>query len=87
MKIRQKLIDKIITDIGSEIWFMDEIDQNIKICRPTLTWQHRTAGRFIWYWNINGYLVGSSEGMRDLLKSKKLVLYKPTWGDFEISSS
>ena len=84
--IRQKLIDKIKSDcdlIGME----NLLTCALKIHRPTLSWQHKTAGRMIWYWYINGHVIGSSENMKDLLKSPKLEAYSPSHGDYEISSS
>jgi hypothetical protein len=83
---RQRLIDKIKKDVdlcGLE----SELTINLKIHRPTLSWQHKTAGRMIWYWIINGHIIGSCEKMGDLLKSEKLVIYQPCSGDYEISSS
>jgi len=85
-KIRQKLIDKIKSDVdlcGLE----NQLTTDLKIYRPTLTWQHKTAGRMLWYWYINGQMIGSSENMKELLKSPKLEVYSPSHGDYEISSS
>ena len=85
--IRQKLIDKIKTDIDLD-GFEYELTSDLKIYRPTLSWQQKTAGRMIWYWYINGHVIGSSEKMTDLLKSKKLEVYKhKVTMDYEISSS
>jgi hypothetical protein len=84
--IRQKLIDKIKSEVNL-CGLEDELTTDLKIHRPTLTWQHKTAGRMIWYWYINGYMIGSSENMKELLKSPKLELYRPTYFDYEISSS
>ena len=84
--IRQKLIDKIKQDCdlcGLE----EQLTVDLKIHRPTLTWQHKTAGRMIWYWYINGQAIGSAENMKELLKSPKLEVYSPTHGDYELSSS
>ena len=61
--IRQKLIDKIKKDCdlcGLE----DKLTTDLKIYRTTLSWQHKTAGRMVWY--INGQAVGSSENMKEL---------------------
>ena len=84
--IRQQLIDKIKNDVdlcGLE----DKLTTDLKIYRPTLSWQHKTAGRMVWYWYIDGSAIGSSENMKDLLKSPKLEVYSPIHGDYELSSS
>lgn len=86
--IRQRLIDKIKTDCSGELIGLEEkITADLPIHRPTLSWQQKTAGRMVWYWYIDGYCIGSSENMKDLLKATKLEVYKPCFGDFEISSS
>lgn len=84
--IRQKLIDKIKSDCDLN-GLENLLTVDLEIHRPTLTWQHKTAGRMIWYWYINGSAIGSSENMKDLLKSPKLEVYKLTHGDYELSSS
>jgi len=84
--IRQQLIAKIKNDVdlcGLE----DKLTTDLKIYRPTLSWQHKTAGRMVWYWYINGYIIGSSENMKDLLKSPKLEAYSSTHGNYELLSS
>jgi hypothetical protein len=84
--IRQKLIDKIKQDC--DLYGLEEqLTVDLKIHRPTLTWQHKTAGRMVWYWYINGYLIGSAENMKELLTSKKLELDRSSHGDYELSSS
>ena len=83
--VRQKLIDRIALDIP-ELRFKPDLTTEIH--RPTLSWQHKTAGRLVWYWYIDGNTIGSSELMTTLLKSKnKLVLYQAAHGVYEISSS
>ena len=84
--IRQQLIDKIKSDVdlcGLE----NELTVDLKINRPTLSWQQKTAGRMIWFWYLNGHLIGSSEKTTDLLKSKKIEVYQPCVGDYELCSS
>ena len=84
--IRQQLIDKIKKDVslgGLE----DQLNVNLKINRPYLSWQHLTAGRMVWYWYINGHVIGSAENIKELLKSPKLEVCSPTHGDYELSSS
>tara|TARA_R110000796_G_scaffold249560_1_gene377459 strand:- start:578 stop:820 length:243 start_codon:yes stop_codon:yes gene_type:complete len=80
MKIRQKLKDKIKLDTGYEV-------KNGDFYRATLTWSHASAGRMKWYWNINGYIVGSAENMKDLLSSPKIVADTSHFGFIEFSSS
>lgn len=84
--IRQKLIDKIKSEIDLH-GFEDQLTVDLKIYRPTLTWQHKTAGRMNWYWYVNGRVIGSTENMRELLKSPKLEVDSSSHGDFELSSS
>ncbi len=81
--VRQKLIAKIKSDTDLEF----DINLDTKIFRPTLSWQHKTVGRLVWYWMVDGLLIGSSEKMTDLLKSEKLEVYVPVWGVYELSSS
>jgi len=83
--VRQKLIDKIKSDCDLN-GLENELTIDLKIFRPTLSWQHKTAGRMQWYWMINGTLIGSSELMKDLLKSPKLEIYRP-YDDYELSST
>lgn len=87
MKIREKLIHRVKSDLNLN-GLEDDLTIDLKIYRPTMSWAHKAAGRMIWYWYIRGYCIGSSETMKELLKSEKLVLYihKDTM-DYEISSS
>jgi hypothetical protein len=84
--IRKKLIDKIKSDCDLD-GLEEQLTVDLRIHRPTLTWQHKAAGRMVWYWYINGSMIGSSENMKELLKSNKLEVYKSTSKDYELSSS
>jgi hypothetical protein len=84
--IRQKLIDKIKQDCNL-CGLEDQLTVDLKIHRPTLSWQHKTAGRMVWYWYVNGYVIGSAENMKELLSCKKLEFYRLSHGDYELSSS
>jgi hypothetical protein len=86
MTIREQLIEKIKTDVdlgGLE----DLLTKDLEIFRPTLTWQQKTVGRTVWFWYVHGCTIGSPEGMKALLKSPKLEVYKPTRFDYQILSS
>jgi len=41
----------------------------------------------VWYWYVNGYVIGSAENMKELLSCKKLEFYRLSHGDYELSSS
>jgi hypothetical protein len=90
MRIRQKLLEKIKKDCGIEI------SKESLFFRPTLTWQHKSAGRFIWYFysvdsndKYYGKQIGSAEKMSELLRSEKIVCNfgASNWGFYELSSS
>lgn len=80
--VRNKLIEKIEKDTGfriSNLW---------KFERPTLNWAHKSAGRMCWYfYTEKGDIVGSSEGMKELLKSNKIVKCADTQGFVEFFTS
>ena len=80
--IRTKLISKIKEDTGFEI------NPKSKFQRPSLTWAHKSAGRMSWYFYTDkGFIIGSSENMKQLLKSDKIQVYKGNFGFVDFSSS
>jgi hypothetical protein len=81
--VRQNLIQKIKKDTGFKI------QSDWEFRRPTLSWQHRSAGRFIWfYYTDNGDIVGSSEKMTELLKCERIKLHSGSnYGFYEFSTS
>ena len=81
MKIRERLIKKIKTDTGYKV------KGTGLFYRPTLSWVHKSAGRMIWWWLIDGICVGSAENMKDLLNSTKIVMTNHHFGFVEFSSS
>ncbi len=87
--VRRKLITKIEKDCGILI----PLDSTFY--RPTLTWQHLSAGRFKWYFVSDakgqyfGIQIGSAENMTELLKSPRIIcdFGESHWGFYELSSS
>ena len=86
--IRMKLIEKIKTDTGIVI------NTDEKLYRPTLSWTHKTAGRFIWYFYPStglcaGKQIGSCENMTELLTSERIIcdFGESHWGFYGLSSS
>ena len=81
MSIREKLIKKIEIDTGYIV------KNGSVFYRPTLNWVHKTAGRMVWYWLIDGICVGSAENMKELLKSPEILMTNAHFGFVEFSSS
>lgn len=81
--VRQKLIEKIYKDTGFKI----QPDWHFR--RENLSWAHRSAGRFIWYYYADGgKIIGSSETMTELLKCERITLNtESNWGFYEFSTS
>jgi hypothetical protein len=84
--IRDKLISKIKKECNLN-GLENHLTKQLKIFRPKLSWNDKTAGRMLWYWYIDGRIIGSAENIKELLKSPKLEVYRSSHGDYEFSSS
>lgn len=82
--MRNKLLQRIKNECDEIKFLTDKIDENTLFIRKSLSVYHLQAGCMKWYWYIDGYCVGSSYGIRELMKSDKLCIYKATFGDYEI---
>lgn len=82
MKFRTKFIDKIKADTGIEV------PEDSELVRKNLSWSGKTAGQFAWFFlsSKERLCIGSCEGMRELLKCKKILCVE-SYGTVELFSS